>query len=358
MSVVGYGLASSEWAIARGASLLFVTNLVAIALSVTAICTWYGFSRRRVRHALVWQTVLLTLIVLPLALPLLQSLRAIAYEAAVARSVRSAVASVLGPNDSRVLSLQVSRREEDGPSRVDLTLASRSYSQQDDLRLRAAIQRAVSGKVDLHLTPIVEADPRQAALLEEALARAETPVPKPAEPPAQPSPAELLLANLPVNVSGREIDERAHILRVQLADASLGLNAARTMESAMRAHLPGWSVSVVPAPQALPALSFARGSAGLNAEAQATLQSIEWALRAWRITDVEAIGQASGSGRGNARLALARGEAVAAQLEADGFNAIAVGTLPPAQGRASEAELGRLTFQTARVVPAIHQGAK
>jgi uncharacterized hydrophobic protein (TIGR00271 family) len=69
MSVVGYGLATREWAIARGASLLFVTNLVAISLSVTAICTWYGFSRRRVRHALVWQTALLTLIVLPLAMP-------------------------------------------------------------------------------------------------------------------------------------------------------------------------------------------------------------------------------------------------------------------------------------------------
>jgi uncharacterized hydrophobic protein (TIGR00271 family) len=358
MSVVGYGLASSEWAIARGASLLFVTNLVAIALSVTAISTWYGFSRRRVRHALVWQTALLMLIVLPLALPLLQSLRAIAYEAAVAGSIRSAVGAVLGANDSRVLSLQVSRRDAGGPSRVDLTLASRHYTQQDDRRLRAAIQRAVNGKVDLRLTPIVEADPRQAALLEEALARAEAPVPKPVEPPAQPSPAELLLANLPAAVSGREIDEGAHSLRVQLADASLGLEAARKMESAMRAHLPGWSVSVVPAPQALPVLSFASGSAQLDADALATLQSIEWALRAWRISDVEVIGQASGTGRGNARLALARGQSVAAQLESDGFSASATGTLPASHGPASEAELGRLSFQTARVVPATAHAAR
>jgi uncharacterized hydrophobic protein (TIGR00271 family) len=356
MSVVGYGLASREWAIARGASLLFVTNLVAISLSVTAMCTWYGFSRRRVRHALVWQTVLLMLIVLPLAFPLLQSLRAIAYEAAVARSVRGAVASVLGPNDSRVLSLQVSRRDESGPSRVDLTVASRHYTQQDDLGLRAAIGQVVKGAVDLHLTPIVEADPRQAALLEEALARAETPVPKPVEPPSQPSAAELVIANLPTTVSGHEIDEQAHSLRVHLADAGFGLDAARTLETAMRAHLPGWSVSVVPAPQALPVLSFASGSAQLDAHALATLRTIEWALRAWRISDVDAIGQASGTGRGNARLALARGQAVADQLEADGFAASAVGTLPSAKGRGSEAELGRLHFQTARVVPAAPSG--
>ena len=43
LAVVGYGIAVANWDIAGGAFFLFMTNLLAIALSVTIVARWYGF---------------------------------------------------------------------------------------------------------------------------------------------------------------------------------------------------------------------------------------------------------------------------------------------------------------------------
>jgi uncharacterized hydrophobic protein (TIGR00271 family) len=46
LAVVGYGLATAQFQIAAGAFFLYMTNLLAIALSVTVLSRFYGFGER------------------------------------------------------------------------------------------------------------------------------------------------------------------------------------------------------------------------------------------------------------------------------------------------------------------------
>jgi hypothetical protein len=49
LATIGYGLVTERWPVARGALLLFFTNMAAISLSVAAVAEWYGFGRGGLR---------------------------------------------------------------------------------------------------------------------------------------------------------------------------------------------------------------------------------------------------------------------------------------------------------------------
>ena len=59
LAVVGFGTALGNWDIARGAAFLFMTNLLAIALSVTIVARWYGFGGDDTPKQSAWQALLI-----------------------------------------------------------------------------------------------------------------------------------------------------------------------------------------------------------------------------------------------------------------------------------------------------------
>ncbi len=349
MAVVGYGLASTQWVVMRGALLLFTTNLVAIALSVTAIATWYGFSDRRVRHALVWQTALAFVLVLPLCWPLLRSLHAIEREALVASSVRKAVAQTLGAAHSRVLALKVVTGIGNVPLRIDLTIAARHYDRSDDQHLREAITKALGSDLELQLSPIVEADPDSASLLDLALARqaARTPVVlQPAE-----DPVLTALGAMPFPIAARRVDVAHKQARLVLADSSLGLSACRALEWRLSERFPGWTFIVVPAAQGLPPVSFAGGGLELNEDATQSIDIAVWTLSRWAVHDVVVYGYASTDGRGNAAMALARARLVAERLAAVGIRAVPQSAYPQPRQATTERTEGLEAFRRVVITP-------
>src|SRR5690606_18944209 len=78
LAVVGYGLATGNGNVAGGAFFLFMTNLLAIALSVTIMARWYGFGREDSPKQTAWQATLIIGTFLLLSVPLGLALREIA----------------------------------------------------------------------------------------------------------------------------------------------------------------------------------------------------------------------------------------------------------------------------------------
>ena len=75
LAVTGFGIATGHFEIAGGAFFLFMTNLLAIALSVTVLARFYGFGERHSpRHAR-WQNALIISVFVALSIPLGLSLR-------------------------------------------------------------------------------------------------------------------------------------------------------------------------------------------------------------------------------------------------------------------------------------------
>jgi hypothetical protein len=56
LGVVGFGLATANWTVFSGALLLYVTNLMTIALVATTMARIYGFSARLSEKQTRWQT--------------------------------------------------------------------------------------------------------------------------------------------------------------------------------------------------------------------------------------------------------------------------------------------------------------
>jgi len=347
MAVVGYGVVTWQWTVVNGALLLFVTNLVAIALSVTAVTTWYGFSRRQVRQALVWQTGLGILLLLPLAFPLFHSLRAIAHETQVAQVVRRSVDAVFGASDGRVLSLHVVNGEDGRATRIDLAIATRHYTLGDDRQLRKEIGRAMQGKYELHLSPIIQADPARAAL-ENAL-RPTAVVAGASAPVAD--PIDALLRNFPIRLAATSVDKSRHDMVLYVAADALDLAACRDMETNLRQRFARWTITIVPPVQALPPILFRNGQATLDADNQAPLQLAEWALDRWNVHSVKVFGLASSEGRGNARLARQRAAVIAERLSKDGIVATPMLAYQQPGQSSSEKLSGRTAFRSAVVVP-------
>jgi len=99
LAVVGFGLATGNGHVAGGAFFLFMTNLLAIALSVTIMARWYGFGREDSPKQTAWQATLIIGTFLVLSVPLGLALRDIAargpeafYTGANAKAISDAVA--------------------------------------------------------------------------------------------------------------------------------------------------------------------------------------------------------------------------------------------------------------------------
>jgi uncharacterized hydrophobic protein (TIGR00271 family) len=91
LAVVGFGLATSNWTVFSGALLLFVTNLLTIALTAFAMAKLYGFRGTLTKGQTKAQNVFVAGVFAALALPLGFSLQQIAWETNAQRSVSEAI---------------------------------------------------------------------------------------------------------------------------------------------------------------------------------------------------------------------------------------------------------------------------
>jgi uncharacterized hydrophobic protein (TIGR00271 family) len=87
IAVVGFGLATFNWTVFSGALLLFVTNLLTIALTAFAMAKLYGFRNSLSARNTMFQNVALLSVFIALAVPLGFSLQQIAWETNAQRIV-------------------------------------------------------------------------------------------------------------------------------------------------------------------------------------------------------------------------------------------------------------------------------
>ena len=97
IAVVGFGMATLNWTVFSGALLLFVTNLVTIALTAWGMAKLYGFTGALSDRNTQLQSFIIIAVFIGLAVPLALTLRQIAWEANAARQVRGELETRFGP---------------------------------------------------------------------------------------------------------------------------------------------------------------------------------------------------------------------------------------------------------------------
>jgi len=325
LAVVGYGIAVMNWSIAGGAAFLFMTNLLAIALSVTIIARWYGFGGTDSPKQTVWQAGLIIGSFVLLSIPLGLALGRIALKSQVELSVRAATDTAAANASGRVSGLRVDVTK--NGVNVDAVMMMPRHVNGLEASLEKSLATQLGRPVNVQVREVLTADDasfaqQQGTLAElrrsvDALQTAETgrtsaQQVKQAEQVRLQTQLLGYLGRLTPGAGGRQ-----WTLQIEPASRT-PLQRAQRMEREINAGFSkdGINITVLPALQSLPGIVFADDSAELDADGARTLGTVGWALQRWQGTAVRIIGVG-----GTEALAQKRADAVAAALRASGLQA-------------------------------------
>ena len=324
LAVVGYGLATANWQIASGATLLFLTNVVSILGAVYGVARRYGF-RPQVRAGRAWETWALLAVMTALCVPLAVSLRSIVVEARETVRVRSVVTEAFAGASPHITELVV-ETERGGASDVQAVVVTRKYV--PGAQEEVARQLKAGARVEIEQIVTATGVP-PAASSGGALANRVTPT------NASGGPEQKLRAMLSGVGQLESFRRNGEALEVSLVlDGAPPLAEYRAAEQAAQRFLPQTPVRIVPPLAPLPVVPFAYGSSALDADGRRTAETIAWALNRWGLTSAKVEGLATPGSRGpraaDQRVAQARGEAVAAILRERGIEARVGASVPAA----------------------------
>jgi uncharacterized hydrophobic protein (TIGR00271 family) len=362
LAVTGYGLAVGSMAVAGGSFFLFMTNLLAIALSVTVLSRLYGFGANHGSRSTLFQSAMVLAVFAALSVPLGIALRDIAYEATAINTVKDALLDPFDDNEARIsdVSVQFPKRED---IRVDATILTRTRVPDAASQLTADLTKRLGRPVDINLGQVLINEDK--TLEAEAFLRmADTSIAAPlrAEISRLQTFGELrqteteLRAAIPFELSAADINADAKTATLVAAPHDgLSISAYRTMEAGLQTNFPEWKIRLVPPVSELPLINFDNGEAILSPAGEAVLGESIWALQHWSVTNVETVGYASTAGElrrfDNQTLAYRRASVVADRLTQAGITATPIGEYRAYRQAADEKQLGYQRFQTVLIRP-------
>lgn len=332
LASAGYGLGVAEAAIFQGAFFLFLTNMVAIALSAASVALWYDFGKLRTPRELLWKTFAGALLLIVLSIPLVRSLDNAVTQTLAAKGVEDVLKNLNGKS-WQIGQLQVEDMEAKG-LRVSALVFVPELDRGGQEALRLALARRFQRPVEVKLEQV-----------EIGSRRAGQPVLASAPAVREPTETEILEKYLrklvPFDILAREVDGQRHVLTLQMGnDAELG--PLHQLESRLSASFPAWTVRVIPPAIRLPGIAFEENSSTLDREALANIELAAWALQRRQVRTVRVNGESALGERHARPLARARAEAVAGRLRSLGLE---VQVLVQEHVIAVERESGRTAFR-------------
>ena len=271
LAVVGFGLATFNWAVFGGSLLLFFTNLMTIALTATAMAWLYGFRSYLSERQSQFQIAAMVVVFIALAIPLGLSLRHIAWEANVSRSANGYIKDQFG---SRASVSQIEIDFDADPIVVNATVFTPNIlagaAEQSSRVLSRTLGQPISVTVDQFKVETGEdanSAELAAAKMQEQAQQAEIQVTRLRENLA-------LIAGVSVNDVTLDTSKRRAMVNAKpLPGASLASYYA--LEQRVAAGAKNWTIKLQPPAIALPDLKIADGA--LAPTSSRNLDLIVWA---------------------------------------------------------------------------------
>lgn len=256
LAVVGFGLATFNGTVFSGALLLFVTNLLTIALTAWGMAKFYGFRTTLSEKQTKLQNFVVFAVFIALAVPLTLSLRQIVWEANAARQVRGTLSDTFGPS-SRVSQPEIEFDRD--PLRVSAFVWTTALREDAEVRAEASLERLLGEPVDIELKQFLVRDERSAVSAQIASAKAQ-------EEAAARDRVDNLAQRLSLaaGVPDSEViidDQRRRAWVRAKALPGAGLETYYALEQRIAASEPEWRVELVPPVDDLPAtIPFIEGT--------------------------------------------------------------------------------------------------
>ncbi|WP_245646631.1 DUF389 domain-containing protein [Sphingomonas soli] len=241
LAVVGFGIATWNWAVFSGSLLLFLTNAITITLTAALVARVYGFGSHLSSQHTRWQLALFVAALGLLSIPLGAGLRQIAFEAVAQRQIGEVIRAGF-PEGSRLGALDVDYDAD--PITIRAAVLTPRIEPGADARLSAALRQRLGSPVDLHVDQLrTSQDPGTEAT---QISRAITVKSATAGQSRERATADLALI---AGVKPAEVHagDDGHSLAATAAPlAELGLDGYRELEARAVRALPEWRVTLTP----------------------------------------------------------------------------------------------------------------
>lgn len=281
LATVGFGFATWNWTVFSGALLLYVTNLITIALTAWAMARLYGFKTSLSARQSLFQNTIVVGVFIALAVPLALSLQQIAFQTNSQRVIREEIEEAFDPA-SEISRLDVDFRA--NPIVVSSTLYTPTLRPEIEVEIERGMANRLGRDVELSLTQL------QVGTSASAAQQAQLSAARASEEAVAAERAEDLATRLSLVAGVSEDDvvvdrtRRRAMVRAQRLDGA-SLAAYRALEMRIAGTEPDWTIELLPPRSALPdEIAFEdpsedgeeRGPTAAGAQALAV---VEWASK-------------------------------------------------------------------------------
>lgn len=272
LAVIGYGLATWNWTVFSGALLLYVTNLMTIALTAAVMARIYGFRTSLSERQTQVQTAAIITVFVALAIPLAISLRGIAWESQAGRTIKNEIVDAFNDN-ARVSELDIIYDPE--LIRVSATvLTPEPLTRERESAVEASMRRRLEQPVQLVLNQY-QVGTSSTAAEEAQLAAASA-----RERLASQQRAQALVYRLALVAGVEESDvtidrERRRALVKAQTLPGAGLATYRELETRIADTEPEWFIALRPPACPLPVIELEAGA--MTEDGRAAFDLVRWA---------------------------------------------------------------------------------
>ncbi|QNE05317.1 DUF389 domain-containing protein [Croceicoccus marinus] len=271
LAVVGFGLATFNWTVFSGALLLYVTNLITIALTATVMARLYGFRTNLTHNQTRFQDIIVIAAFMGLAVPLGLSLNQIRKEALFSRQANAAISDNF-PGNARVSSIDI--EFEGQPVGVVATVLTPEIAPRAQELVQRRLARFLGEPVAVSIEQFkvgTSATAAEEAQLAAARAQAQEATDREIRDLVE------LLA-LVAGVAEDDVlvdrDNRRALVNAAPLDGA-ELLAYRELEQRIARRVPDWSITLVPPARTLPEITVTED--GPDEEGQRAIALVEWA---------------------------------------------------------------------------------
>ncbi len=275
LSVVGFGIAIGDFNIAEGAAFLFITNLLAIAVSTTILAKWYGFGFHNSTAQTFWQVFMTLAIFITLSIPLGITLNKIASQTQDRNIIQSTINKYFIKNkDLNFIRVLFTNDKGINIRAVVFTDAYNNVARDEILH---SLGQKIKQKITLRLEQVI---------YEQGLHPEATQYPLSEKQMESKLQDEILF---PVhNISINHITKIVYIYPAH--SKNLDVIFLYENEQNIAYKFPGWKIKIYPHVIQIPSLYFMVDQINLTQQEERKLQIIEWMLKRWETYDVEVVG--------------------------------------------------------------------
>ena len=289
LAVVGYGIATFNWIIAEGAFFLFMTNLLAICFTVVAIAKWYGFGSHNSFRDSLWQSIIVCAVFILLSIPLGISLKNIAYQSYVTKTVKSEIQQYFDFTNNRFSNFSI-KFNPNNDIAIDCILITDKYISSANKILEKKLEKILNNKITLSFDQIVIAKDKQDVATNSAASN-QIQSPKSDTTTTKEDISTIIKNTTLLPIESIKINKETNQILIYIKTSkTIDLSALHNEEKTIRTKFPEWTISIIPDTKTLPNINFDNGSSIISAQEQKNIDNLIWLLKRWNIYNISLYG--------------------------------------------------------------------